>query len=382
MSPRAVILSGSLGEGHAAAARACRRVLADLGWAGETWDAMALLGSRAGAAGELVFRRLLGLPGVYDAFHFTQLRPGGGLALGLDRLATTRLVPRLRSRLAESPVEALISVFPTGASAAAVVKRTCPRLSTVVVCTDVTVHRLWVQDETDLFVVTSPAAAASVRRYRPHATVAVVPTPVETAFLQAPPQAAARAALGLPEREPCVVVMGGGWGLGPLTTAAASLADAGVQVLAVAGHNRRVERHLRAAAVGRARLHPFGYTDRIAELMAASDAVVTTPGATTCAEARAVGRHLVLLDSVAGHGRENVLHQLALGDAEVCDPSPWSVTASVRALLPRLPGPATRRGPDAWVSGFGDALRSIGLAPAGAEATTAPLSAPLKGPAR
>ena len=58
----------------------------------------------------------------------------------------------------------------------------------------------------------------------------------------------------------------------------------------------------------------FGFTDRIPELMAAADLVITSSG-DTCAEARAVGRPLLLLDLVPGHGRDNLQHELELGDA-------------------------------------------------------------------
>ena len=47
--------------------------------------------------------------------------------------------------------------------------------------------------------------------------------------------------------------------------------------------------------------------------MAAADVVVALPGATTCSEARVVGRQLLLLDVMPGHGRDNLLHELELG---------------------------------------------------------------------
>ena len=67
---------------------------------------------------------------------------------------------------------------------------------------------------------------------------------------------------------------------------------------------------------------PFGFTDRVPELMAAADLVVALPGATTCSEARVVGRQLLLLDVMPGHGRDNLLHELELGGAHVCLPTP------------------------------------------------------------
>ena len=116
-------------------------------------------------------------------------------------------------------------------------------------CTDVAVHRMWVAEGTDLFLVTSPAAAASVRRYLPRAAVAVVPPPVRSAFYAAPAQEQARAALGVPPAEFCVLVIDSGWGFGPLAESVAALAEAGVHVLAVAGRDQRA----RAAAPGAGR---------------------------------------------------------------------------------------------------------------------------------
>ncbi len=159
--------------------------------------------------------------------------------------------------------------------------------------------------------------------------------------------------------------MGGGWGLGPVEGAARSLAAAGVHVLAVAGHNRRLEARLRALAASTPRIHPFGYTPRIPELMSACDLVVTLPGALTCGEARAAGRRLVLVDAMPGHGRENVQHQLELGGAEVSNPRPLAVARSVLAALDRAP-PARLAGlPADWDQAFAAAMASIGAGPAG-----------------
>ena len=55
--------------------------------------------------------------------------------------------------------------------------------------------------------------------------------------------------------------------------------------------------------------------------MAAADLVVTSSG-DTCAEARTVGRPLLLLDVVQGHGRDNLQHELELGDAGVTSAAP------------------------------------------------------------
>jgi predicted glycosyltransferase len=105
---------------------------------------------------------------------------------------------------------------------------------------------------------------------------------------------------------------------------------------------------------------PFGFTDRIPELMAAADVVLALPGANTCSEARVVGRHLLLLDVMPGHGRDNLMHELELGGADACVLTPGGVTASVLALRDGSRGVPARPAPR-WEPAYVDALQRIGL---------------------
>ncbi|HUJ66455.1 MAG TPA: hypothetical protein VLX59_13005 [Acidimicrobiales bacterium] len=337
MAQRAVVLSGSLGLGHDVIADRLTSTLGDAGWESRTLDCMSLLGRVESRVGDRVFRWLSARPSIYDSLHFAHFRPGSRLAMAMDRSATKRLVPAVEAVLDDYGADLLISAFPTGASTAAKLARRRPDVRTAVLCTDACLHRLWVWPGTDLFLVTSEGAAESVRRYLPRARVAVIPPPVRDEFFCVGSQRSARRDLGIPGDGPCVLVMGGGWGLGPLASVAAALAQGGVHVLAVAGRNRRVE--LLLADMGRrsAFIHPFGFTTLVPKLMAAADVVVTIPGATTCSEARVVGRKLVLLDVLPGHGRENLQQQLDMGNASACDGAPSSVTASVLAALDSLP---------------------------------------------
>jgi len=132
-------------------------------------------------------------------------------------------------------------------------------------------------------------------------------------------------------------------------------------VLAVAGNNRQLAARLAALARNAPRIHAFGFTERIVELMIACDVVVTLPGATTCGEARAVGRRLVLLDAMPGHGRENLQHELELGGADACNPRPSDLTASVLAALDRTADPLPGRSAGEWDRAFAAALASIGV---------------------
>jgi UDP-N-acetylglucosamine:LPS N-acetylglucosamine transferase len=272
------------------------------------------------------------------------------------------MYPHFLDEVAADQPDLLISVFATGAAAAARYRRESDgHVKTVVVMTDSFAHRLWVHEGTDLFLVTSHLAACSIRRYWPRARVEVVEAPVRPAFYAAPTKAEARAAVGVPADARSVLLMSGAWGIGPLDEAARGLADAGFWVLAVAGSNAKLARRLETVAADDPRVLPFGFTDRVPELMAASDAVVTSSG-DTCREARVVGRGLVLLDVVPGHGRENLMHELELGNAVVASAEPVSLVAAVEVFLAGEAAdiePVTS--PAHWEGQFRAALAGIGF---------------------
>jgi processive 1,2-diacylglycerol beta-glucosyltransferase len=232
----------------------------------------------------------------------------------------------------------------------------------VVFSTDVTPHRLWVHQNVDLYLVTSEVAERAVRRFQPDAQVLVVQAPVREPFYHPPTQQAARDSFGVPPRERCVLLTTGAWGLGPVAQAAEALADAGVHVLAVAGRNPKLEQRLRTVADRQPLVQPFGFTDRIPDLMAASDLVITSSG-DTCTEARVIGRPLLLLDVVQGHGRDNLQHELELGDAAVASGRATDVVrATLAALESTKPPPSVpTRSRDAWHSSLTAALATVGL---------------------
>jgi hypothetical protein len=70
---------------------------------------------------------------------------------------------------------------------------------------------------------------------------------------------------------------------------------------------------------------------------------VTSSG-DTCREARTIGRGIVLLDVVPGHGRENLMHELELGGATACMATPESIA---RAVVSFVSDPVRSRVPPA-----------------------------------
>ncbi len=330
-------MPGASSTGRQAAAIACATSLEALGWTTRTLEATWLGGHGGGweSAAEAGLRWVLNIPGLGDAFHFAALRTGNELALHADAITRVRLVPRLREHLDRYPVELALSLSPAGASAVSAVAPHHPSMRHIVFCAEASPHRLWIQPNVDLYLVRSAAAEPAVHRFRPEARVLVIPPAVRPEFYRPPAQRTARIGLGVCEQGRCVLLVAGSRGEGPLAEIAAALAGAGLSVLAVAGHNTRLERKLRAVAERRRNVLAFGFTDRMPELMAAADLVITTSGV-TCMEARTVGRPLLLLDLVQGHGRDDLLYELELGDASVSSRRPAEVARSALASLDRI----------------------------------------------
>lgn len=326
----ALVLSGSIGQGHDSVARACAAALAGADEQVDVLDCLALLGERDGGLGRAVFRRLFAVDPLYDAFHFSVLRGGGRTPAVMDALSARRLVPALEREIERRQAPLALAVFATGVGALGRLRARRPALRSAVLCTDAGAHRLWVHPGIDRYLVCSAMAAGTVRQYQPDADVRQIAPPVRAAFFDAPPAPVARAELGLASDAPAVLLLGGAWGSAPLAEVADGLCAEGFSVLAVAGRNTALRERLARVGERRPSLRALGYRSDMERLVAASDVVVTTPGQ-ACHEARVVGRPLVLLDAVPGHGRENVLLELSRGGALASPARPDAVVAAVRA---------------------------------------------------
>ena len=213
--------------------------------------------ARPAASGERVFRALLAVPGLYDAFHFPSCagRTAGRCAPTVPRPSYAGPGPGLASPRA--PPELAISVFATGAAAPRSREGRHPGMSHAVFCTDVVPHRLWVHAQHrpvpghlgDGRAVRAPLPPRGPRRDRAG--------PGPAAVLRGAEPDRARAALGVPADARCVLLMGGAWGLGPSSKSAdVAGRDAASTRSPSPAATPRLEAKLRAAAARQPRLHP------------------------------------------------------------------------------------------------------------------------------
>jgi processive 1,2-diacylglycerol beta-glucosyltransferase len=185
------------------------------------------------------------------------------------------------------------------------------------VVTDFAAHALWFSSGVDCYYVASEAARRSLqRRGQPKDRLVVTGIPVMPAFARREDRAVARARLGLPPSQPVVLLLNGGYGVGPtLDLLRAFISDPPpCRLLFVAGRNRKAKMAARALADGAPiPITVFGYANNVHELMDAADFVMGKPGGLTAAEALAKGKPLLITDPIPGQEQRNADYLLEAG---------------------------------------------------------------------
>src|SRR5207244_286794 len=125
--------------------------------------------------------------------------------------------------------------------------------------------------------------------------------PIDPVFAEAKDKRAMRQKLGLLADRTIVLLSAGGFGVGPIEHAVASLLELRhpAQVVVVCGRNEELRQRLGALATERAggsnTLAVVGYTTAMDEAMSAADILVRKPGGLTTSEALAKGLLLVIV---------------------------------------------------------------------------------------
>ena len=191
----------------------------------------------------------------------------------------------------------------------------CPQF---VVTTDFDTHRIWRQSPTERFFTATPDGKAYLERCGADpACVRAVGIPVRAVFHDLPAQREARSMLGLPGDRPLVLLLCGGFGVGPIQCLFRELLPlrAAAQIVAITGRNVRLRKQLTRIAASARHAHVIGHTERMSLWMRAADIGVSKPGGLTCAEALVCGLPLVLVHPIPGQEARNRDHLLERGAA-------------------------------------------------------------------
>jgi hypothetical protein len=184
--------------------------------------------------------------------------------------------------------------------------------------TDLAGLRFWAHPYIDLHFITHPESLEEAERIAGSGSVRWAKPPTLPSFLAPRPRDEARRALGLAGDARVIAVSGGGWGVGDLASAVeASLAVPDAIVLALCGHNDKLRARLAKRFPKEPRLRLMGFTDRMGDVLAASDALVHSSAGLTVLEAIIRGCPVVSFGFGYGHVRASNAALERFGLAEV-----------------------------------------------------------------
>lgn len=274
----------------------------------------------------------------------------GAVYRASDSRLVAELLRRTWLRLAEPAVTGVVSAqepavvlsFHPLITAAAVraVRHHTDGTPVVTVVTDlVTTHAAWCYEGASQIVVPSAGVKARCEaRGLPSVRCVDLGLPVGSAFTAAPlashDKSRLRGRLGVDPWRFLVVFAGGAEGAGPIARNAAAVTGAfdDVDVVAICGRNRRLERRLaRLAALRSPRLRVEGFVDNMADWYRAADVIVTKAGPQTIAESTCSGAALLITSHLPGQERGNT-ERVVQGGAGVHTPRTADVVATIARL--------------------------------------------------
>jgi processive 1,2-diacylglycerol beta-glucosyltransferase len=175
------------------------------------------------------------------------------------------------------------------------------------IITDFEAHALWMEPCVNLYCVASEATKARlVARGTNSSDVVVTGIPIAGKFSAHLDGNAIRTEFSFRKSIPTLLVLGGGFGMGPVREILGELdkIDRSLQVIVVCGKNEKLRKQI-AAEPKKHATQVLGFTTNMQELMAASDLILTKPGGLTASEALALGKPLVILNPIPGQEAAN-----------------------------------------------------------------------------
>jgi UDP-N-acetylglucosamine:LPS N-acetylglucosamine transferase len=311
MPPRVLILTASVGEGHDLPARTlAEQIRSELPDAEViTRDALEPMGRLVTAisadAARLVFFRFQWL---WDlGFWFFA---GFGPTRRSSQALLARLGGRGLARMIDSiDPDVVACTYPNTTEVLGRLRRSGRiRVPVCAAITDLAAMHYWASPGVDVHLITHPESVAEVREVAGETTrVECVHGLTGPEFLAPHDQRDARASLGLPLEGKIVLVSGGGWGVGDVDGAVENALDVGevVQVVCLCGRNEALRVRLQGRHAGNRRVRIEGFTDRMADWMAAADALVHSTGGLTVLEALMLGLPPISYGWGRGHVRVN-----------------------------------------------------------------------------
>lgn len=196
-------------------------------------------------------------------------------------------------------------------------KLSIPRPFVACVVTDFSAHAFWIEPGVDLFCVAAGETKKSLlRRGVSKNKIAVTGIPVGSGFRMHSNKASIKKKFGIDKRIPVILLLSGGFGVGPVENVLKFLdrMPDSMYVVVVTGKNNALRRELESRSWLH-RIRILGYVRNMNELMAVSSVIITKPGGLTVSEALASGKPMLLLPPIPGQEIPNSKYLVKHGAA-------------------------------------------------------------------
>jgi processive 1,2-diacylglycerol beta-glucosyltransferase len=182
-----------------------------------------------------------------------------------------------------------------------------PRPFVVSIVTDFEAHALWMENCVDLYCVAAEETKGRlVARGADPKSVLATGIPISGRFSAKIDARDVRSKMGLRDDQPILLVLSGGFGMGPVAEILGALdhVTQPFQTVVVTGRNEELRQQL-AAQDRKHPTHILGFASNMHELMAISDLIISKPGGLTSSEALALGKPLFILNPIPGQEAAN-----------------------------------------------------------------------------
>jgi len=175
------------------------------------------------------------------------------------------------------------------------------------IVTDFEAHALWMEACVDLYCVAAEETKARlIARGASSENVVATGIPISAKFSQDIEKRIVRKTYGLRDDQPVLLILSGGFGMGPVAEILAEVDKAKneFQMLVVTGRNQELRQEL-APIDRRHPTHVLGFASNMHELMSVCDLVISKPGGLTSSEVLAMGKPLLIINPIPGQEAAN-----------------------------------------------------------------------------
>lgn len=301
---RALVVSGSYGAGHDAAAREIQTRLLQAGWRADVVDIADLYPLGLGRLLRTAYFKQLQLaPGTWGtllrALEFRSRKHSAGRqrACGLSGR-----LPAKQVAAAVGPETGLvISTHPFASQALGFLRlQGLLEVPAITYLTDASVHPFWIHGSIETHIAVHDEAARQARSLGARGVEVIEPLTPQVAAPHGRERDTLRSVLGLAPSTRIALISSGSEGAGDVRASARDVREGGVATpVVLCGRNERLRRKLERDPG----VVAIGWIDGLTDVIRGSDCLIQNSGGFTTLEALALGTPLISYRCLAGHGQ-------------------------------------------------------------------------------